>query len=372
MKRQLINGLIYLVFFLFSFGQLGRISFFNQQINFYLYELVLLFLLVLWVWQYGNKPIKTFWEKYPSLFYLLAILFFSFLITASSYSRWENLVAFLYWLRLILYTGYWIYGSYWINRTNRTNTTNTIIIEKSLTVFSLITIFSTLVQYFFYPDLRNLYYQGWDPHLYRTFGLFFDTAIAASIFAILFFVNQKVIIKFFFLAFLVFSFSRSAYLSFLISFLYLMVRDRQIKKLFFVLIFFVLLVIFSPKPFGEGVNLKRVFTINARIEEYRLGLNLFLKKPLLGYGYNRIRSIKKGEISSHAASSFSSSYLNVLVTSGFIGLLSFFYFISQLWKKNKTKRAIILFIFIFSFFDNIFFHPFILFLFFSLLFDRSP
>lgn len=367
MKKQLINGLIYLVFFLFSFGQLGRISFFNQQINFYLYELVLLVLLVLWVWQYGNKPIKIFWIKYRSLFYFLGILFFSFLFTAFSYSKWENLIAFLYWARLVLYAGYWTYGTYW---TNKSNMTNTIIIKKSLTVFSLITIFSTLVQYFFYPDLRNLYYQGWDPHLYRAFGLFFDTAVAAAIFAILFFVNQNILIKFFFLVFFVFSFSRSAYFSFLISFSYLMYAKRQLKKLFFVLTIFVLLVIFSPKPFGEGVNLKRVFTINARIEDYRIGLTYFWKSPIFGYGYNRIRSIKKGEISSHAASSFSSSYLNVLVTSGLIGLLSFFYFIAQLWKKNKTKRAIILFIFIFSFFDNIFFHPFILFLFFSLLFDR--
>jgi len=367
MKRQLINGLIYLVFFLFSFGQLGRISFFNQQINFYLYELMLLVLLVLWVWQYGDKPVKIFWNEYRSLFYFLAILLFSFIITGFSFSKWENLIAFLYWARLVLYAGYWIYGTYW---TNKSNTTNTIIIKKSLTVFSLITIFSTLVQYFFYPDLRNLYYQGWDPHLYRTFGLFFDTAIAAAIFGMLFFISQNLTIKLIFLVFLVLSFSRGGYISFIGGLIYSMIKNNQLKKSVFILFFFFLLLILSPKPFGEGVNLGRVFTINARIEDYKTAFSYFFRKPLFGFGYNRIRFVKGDDSSSHAASSFSSSYLNVLVTSGLIGLLSFFYFIAQLWKKNKTKQAIILFIFIFSFFDNIFFHPFILFLFFSLLFDR--
>jgi O-antigen ligase len=241
------------------------------------------------------------------------------------------------------------------------------IIKKSLTVFSVITIFSTIVQYFLYPDLRNLYYQGWDPHLYRAFGLFFDTAIAAAIFGLLFFASQNLIIKLIFLVFLVFSFSRGGYLSFIVGLVYLMIKNNQLKKLLLVLLFFILLVILSPKPFGEGVNLKRAFTINARIEDYETAFNYFLKKPVFGFGYNRIRFIKGEDISSHAASSFSSSYLNILVTSGIIGLIGFIYFIYELWKENKKNRAVILFIFIFSFFDNIFLHPFIIFLFFTRL-----
>src|SRR5581483_4139312 len=40
-------------------------------------------------------------------------------------------------------------------------------IVSFLVVDGLVVLFIGIIQYFFYPSLRNLYYMGWDEHLYR-------------------------------------------------------------------------------------------------------------------------------------------------------------------------------------------------------------
>ena len=60
--------LFYITAFLFSLGQLGRISFFDQQVNFYLYEVTLtLSLLILFV-KYRFLPVKEAWKKFRPVF----------------------------------------------------------------------------------------------------------------------------------------------------------------------------------------------------------------------------------------------------------------------------------------------------------------
>jgi O-antigen ligase len=238
---------------------------------------------------------------------------------------------------------------------------------------AVLTITSTLIQYFLYPDLRNLIYQGWDPHLYRTFGVFFDTSIAAAIFGIFFLTINQPVIKIIYLLLIALSFSRAIYLGISLTLIYLFVSQKQFKKLAIFLLLFLALVFFIPKPSGEGVNLKRFYSVVSRGQDYLQGINLWKNKPILGYGYNRIRYVKEGD-SLHAGASFSSSFLTILVSSGALGLLGFLWLLTAFAKASKVKRKVGLYLIIFlsivSLFDNVLLHPFILFLLLTILSDR--
>ncbi|PJC80876.1 hypothetical protein CO008_00645, partial [Candidatus Roizmanbacteria bacterium CG_4_8_14_3_um_filter_36_12] len=61
---MLFYFLFYLTFLLFSLGQLGRFSLYNQQINFYLYEIFLGLLLIILFFKYRLEPLKEVWKKY--------------------------------------------------------------------------------------------------------------------------------------------------------------------------------------------------------------------------------------------------------------------------------------------------------------------
>ncbi|MEK7633573.1 MAG: O-antigen ligase family protein [Patescibacteria group bacterium] len=350
--------LFYLTAFLFSLGQLGRISFFNQQINFYLYEIVLTLSLFLLFFKYRFEPIKEAWKKFEPIFFFLAVLLISLLISWVKYSLFENIVASLYFFRLVLYFFYFFYLRYHSQP-----------VKKGIFLISILTIISTLTQYFLYPDLRNLFYFGWDPHLYRTFGVFFDTSISAAIFGIFFLTINQPIVKIIYLLLVALSFSRSIYFGLSLTLIYLFIRQRQLKKIILFLLFFIILVFIIPKPAGEGVNLKRLYSISSRFEDYKQGIELWKKQPVFGYGYNRIRSIKKSD-SVHSGASYSSSFLTILVSSGIFGLLGFLGVLWRLGKTNKTGQLLIIFLSIVSLFDNVLLHPFILFLLLTILSDK--
>ena len=357
--------LFYLTAFLFSLGQLGRVSFFNQQINFYLYEIVLTLSLFFLFFKYRFRPIKEAWKKHRSIFFFLGILLISLLVDWTKYSLFENSVGLLYLYRLHLYFIYFFYLQYHI----KLNSNFSRIIKKGFLLIAIITIASTLIQYFLYPDLRNLLYQGWDPHLYRTFGVFFDTSIAAAIFGFFFLTVNQPIIKIIYLILTALSFSRSVYLGLSLTLIYICIQQKRFKKILLFFLFFIFLIFIIPKPAGEGVNLKRLYSITSRGQDYLQGINLWKNKPVLGYGYNRIRYIKKSD-SLHSSATFSSSFLTILVSSGIIGLLGFLRVLGKLGKINKISQYLIIFLSIISLFDNVLLHPFILFLLLTNLSDK--
>lgn len=360
-----MNILFYITALLFSLGQLGRVSFLNQQINFYLYEVFLLVSLFFLLFKYRFEPIKYFWSRFKPFFLFLVILFASIIFGWTKYSLFENLVGLLYLYRLHLYFIYFFYLQYHRQKNKKFSK----VIKKGVFIVVVLTIISTLIQYFLYPDLRNLFYLGWDPHLFRAFGVYFDTAIAASIFGIFFLTINKPLIKVIYLILTALSFSRSIYLGLSITLILLFIRQKKLKKIFLFLLFFISLIFFSPKPAGEGVNLTRFYSIASRFEDYREGIELWKKKPILGYGYNRIRYIKNDD-SIHSSAAFSSSFLTILVSSGILGLLSFIWTLWSLSKSNKTGQILLIFLSIVSLFDNVLLHPFILFLLFINLSDK--
>lgn len=380
---MILNLLFYLTLFLFSFGQLGRISFLGQQVNTYLYEIPQFLIILILFYKYKFEPIKKFYEKFKIIYFFFVYLFISYLISLSLFKPLENFVGFLYFFRLILYFTYWMYLTYWVNKNNE----NKKILINCLLIFIFLTSFYSTIQYFFYSDLRNLIYAGWDPHLYRLFGTFFDTSVAGAIYGLIFFVlflrgNQIIKNRFiligllaFFLIFILLTYSRSLYLALVISIILHAVLKRWYKGLvIFSAIFFLFLVV-SPKRFGEGVNLNRMFSVQSRVEDYKNAFKIWRKNPLFGIGYNRIRyeKVKMNIIEefnsdlTHSGASFHSSFLIILVSSGVIGLILFILILFKVALINEFSKYAVFFLSLMSLSDNILLHAFILFLLFSLI-----
>ena len=370
---MLINLLTYLSFILFSFGQLGRLSFSDQQINIYLFEIIVILLTIILLFEYKLKPIVDSFRNFKSIFLFFGALLFSSIINIFNFNINENLVAFLYLSRLLMYFVFFIYFNFYVTKEKKQN-----LVEKGIFTFIVLTIIFSLVQYFLYPDLRNLFYLGWDPHLYRMFGLFFDTSIAGAIYGLIFLylivgklkLNRyiRLILVAAYFIFIVLTFSRSLYLAITFSVFIIFIKRKSFKILIFYSLLFILLLILAPKPAGEGVNLLRLFSVESRKESYIQAIKIWQKKPIFGIGYNNIRYekiktyVKEYNLeASHAGASFHSSFLIILVCGGVVGLLLFIYVLYQLAINNQLFFILIIFLSLLSLSDNILLHPFILF-----------
>lgn len=376
-----MNILFYGLFFFFSLGQLGRVTLNGGQINFYLYEFFLAILFIIFLFKYRFKPLIAGYDKLKPLYAFNIILVLTYLIGIVNFSQNENLIALLYLVRLIFYQTFFLYMYFHAKKEEMIK-----LFKKGFYMTLTLILISSLVQYFFYPDLRNMYYLGWDPHLNRLFGVFFDTSLAAAFYGLIslyFYKRKNFFASFIFLIFLILTFSRAAYLFFLVTIAIDFMRSRNLKYMIFILASFFLIFYFAPKDFGEGVGLERTFSVTSRLGDYSKAYEAFVKAPIFGHGYNRIEFIKErlnlnGEnitgLPNHAAASFSSSYLIILVTSGFAGLALF---IISLYKLAVFKNLSVYYLFIglMSLSDNIFLHPFIIFVLgsigmVSLLYDR--
>lgn len=369
--------MLLLIFLLFSLGQLGRISFNNQQINFYLYE-IFIFLQILYLfYQYRFKPVIKYFNKINFLPILLLWLLFSYLITFLNYSISNNIVAILYWIRLGMYIlwGIYLFYSFEVNKNNRKN------LFKYITLLIGLILTVSLIQYFLYPDLNNLRYLGWDMHYNRLFGVFFDTSITGAILGYLFWVIiflKKYFKNIYIWAFLlllclicsILTFSRNFYIAFVLSIICYLIIYKNWKIVLITLLSFILILFLVPKQFGPGVGLLRAFTFQSRVEEYANAIKIWQKSPLIGIGYNRIRYLKEkyGQLNvklntdSHSASSYSSSFAIILVTGGIIGFLIFLISLFKVASMSDFSLVIIIFVSLMSLADNIILHPFILFL----------
>lgn len=373
---MVIKFLLFATFALFSFGQLGRLSFFNQEINIYLYEFLLVAGLLFFLLKYRFEPIKIAFKKARIIFLFIASLLFSYIVFINQYNSFQNTVSFLYLLRLISYLLYFLYLNFHIRREKHKQ-----VLGVPIFIFFITTLIISFIQYFFYPDLQNLLYLGWDPHYHRMFGVFFDTSIAGAMYALSFlyiltlrlktkrFTKIDYLFLLLFLASLILTFARSSYLALFIACFYFLGSRKTLRYGALITVIFIIILLIAPKQFGQGVGLTRTFSIASRISDYQKGVQIWAKHPLFGIGYNRLRyvreqmnGVKDSVIPSHAAASLSSSYLIVLICGGIIGLVLSIASIIRLMKINKEITTLILFTAVLSFFDNIFLHPFVMFL----------
>ncbi len=345
-------------------GQFGRVELFEKQVNGYLQDPIAFIFVVYLISRYGRLPIQNA-LKNGYVQFLSGCVLFSYLLTFSEYSLVNNAIAFLYTIRISLYILLGIYLNHLYKKKKY-------ILKKThglISVFSILLIIISILQYIFFSNFWGLYAYGWDPHMYRMSATFIDVYVAAAlygIFALYWYRKGKLIFALIFVSCLVFTFSRSSYLAFLLSGILFLIGSGKWKQLFMILLIFILLVIIVPKPFGEGVSLLRTTSINSRIRDFQMGIDMAVKKPLFGYGYNRIRfgkeslNLVQADDRSHSVSSFHSSFLIIIVTTGMVGFIAFLLYFLKFGMIHKSLLPILFYLSIMSLFDNVLLHVFIL------------
>lgn len=343
--------LTFLLILLFPFGQLTRLPvFFSPQVHVYLSDLTLLVLIISWLFYHLFRQKTPFRPPLLKPILLFAgVALFSLLVNFSRLSLGEFLISSLYLLRWLAYAGVY----FLIYTFVKTKPSSAKILIRLLILGGVLIAVFGLLQYFFYPKLRNLYYLGWDPHENRLFGTFFDpnftgvilvlTLILITIFAFdksahLFnFVNGAWVITY---LSLMFTYSRSSYLAYLTAMLTIGVIKKSWKFIAAILIIFTITLLLLPRPPGEGVKLERTSTINARFANYQQILTIIKDHALFGVGFNSLRYAKRdyGFLDketwqeTHSAAGADSSFLFIWATTGIFGLISYLW----LWWKILT------------------------------------
>jgi O-antigen ligase len=254
--------------------------------------------------------------------------------------------------------------------------------------------FFGLLQYFLYPDLRNLYYLGWDPHYFRVFSTLLDPNFTGIILVLglclswymitINKIDKRLIALGSICSFiaLLLTYSRGNYMAFIVGAMMLILWSNTslIRKLGIISLIGVILIgllIILPRPGGEGVNLLRTLSVFSRIENNQEAWNIFLSSPVVGVGFDTLRYVRSltaivegTESLSHSGAGFHNSILFILATTGILGLLSYIQVFWKLFKKSIKKqqqsseyKLLIIsttVIFIHSMFDNSLFYPYVM------------
>lgn len=384
-----------LVFFfllaIFPLGQLDRLTFGNGEIALHLNDLVAGCLIGGWLIWHLYKRQKI---EFPPLakpimaFSLLAL--FSLLISFPFLG--VSLAAGFYLLRWITYAGlyFFLYEAF---------LGGVILKGKTLRVLTLMGVIVGMLgifQYFFYPDLRNLYYLGWDPHYFRVFSTFLDPAFTGLILVL----TLILIISYIFQSgwkqerlkwwiilsitstYIGFSltYARSAFGAFLSAIFILAYLKKSLKFFLIALLIFILTLFILPKQEDRiGSDLTREESSFARIVSWKHSLQIIKDHPLFGVGFNNYRQdqekygfLKNDEATSHAGAGADSSLLFVWATTGIFGFVTYLWLGWKIinlgltsWRNKKLIYGLVLLascgaLFFHSFFVNSLFYPWIM------------
>ncbi len=363
---RLIYYLIIILILAFPFGQLTSINFFWPPVRLYWFDLIILIILLF----YRKIVIKQFFQhRYLIGFFVFACL--SLLANSSWLNYLQLFISSLYLFRFMAYTCL-LFVIKKVNDNDRRR------LRPFINICILIALFIGMAQYLFFPKLEPLFAYGWDRHAYRLVGSWLDPNYTGLLYCLFIFyllnqinIKEKLIHiwpKLFLILGLIIglllTYSRSTYLSFIIG---MVIYFRNIKKASLTLIaviIFLILIAVLPTKFGEGTKLLRYSTIQSRLNNWRESTELFLKQPILGYGFNSLRFLKpQSIIPSNSASGVDHSLLFLLTTTGVFGSMQLLLFYKSLLKESIKKPHVLIslvVILIHSLFINSWFYPWVL------------
>lgn len=362
-------GILKVIFFLFiilfPIAEVGRLQFANGvavSVN----DIFLALLIVVWLGLhiYNRKKIdKSLLSKPIILFSVIGLI--SLGLNFLNLKIDALLISFLYLLRWAGYASlYFIVKEF--DAKFRLKTAYVLLASGFFVVLI------GFVQYFFYPSLRNLYYLGWDEHLYRLFSSFLDPNFAGTFFVIyLLFTVSFIsgflknrdwfkfliigIISFLTLVALYLTYSRSALIMLVVGVVVYLYLINKKGFILLILLGIFLAIFILPKSFQtEGTNFLRATSSESRVSTAEEALTIIRENPLYGVGFNayRFAQNRQGfggpnwEIS-HGGAGTDNSFLFVLATTGIIGLAAFLWLIYRLFslgfkKLKKNKYSIVL------------------------------
>ncbi len=340
MNIQLLKAFFVITVLLFPLGELARFSFeYNVAIT--ANDLLVGIIVLFWFVNNQLKNIQQF-AITKSIGIFIAVCLLSLVINSNKYLINELFIAFLYLLRWSAYA-----SLYFVVKELKPSFKNKII--PLMVIVGGVTVFGGYLQYFFYPNLRNLYYAGWDEHLYRMFSSFLDPNFAGAFFVLLFFlisgiffenVKRKALFTFFLgiesvltLVAVFLTYSRSAYIMLFVGVVVFLIIKKNLRLLLAFFVFFILVLgLLSKSLQSEGTNLFRTASGQARLVSAQNAVAIFNDHPIFGVGFNAYRYtqyrygfISKQEIENHAGAGTDNSFLFVLATTGIIGLTAYLY-----------------------------------------------
>lgn len=326
------------------FGQTVRIPL-GPDAVIYLHDIVLLILTAVSLWHVRKK--KTFrvpLHYRPVLAFVLAG-FVSLIVNSHRVTAGQMSVSFLYLVR-------WVgYSLVYIIVVQRLSVLKTWL--AGLFASGVLVAFLGIFQFFYYPDLRNLFYLGWDPHYYRVFSTFFDPNFAGIIFVCTVFLgfyfyfqkNRLKILGITLIPFvaLILTFSRSSYAAFFAGSVALAYMQKKLKYLGLLFTIFIVFFFAIPNPGKAYLHMDRKVSSMARLENWKESVSLIQKSPIFGYGFNTLRYINQGPytdtIVSHARAGVDNSFLFILATTGLFGLGAYGWMLVSVFKAVLTKTV---------------------------------
>lgn len=365
--RQFTSDFFTLVFtifcLVFSLGQLQRVQLAGDA-AFYIHDLLVTLFVAGFFWQQKKIIIKK--EKIINFYkkYRLELLFFVWLIfgmVLGFFGDRINLKSLLYLARLIDYSLF----VYALKKVKLNYSPYLGILFAG----SLIGWWG-LIQYLIMPDMRYLNIFGWDNHYYRLVSTIFDPAFTGIILVITVGLWQRLakfkptwLIQILLTIAVAATFSRASYLAFsFLAFTQWLMTKQKLKWLLIGLTF-LLTIALLPKPGGEGVNLARTSTIEARSENIQENL-ITLKKGqwLWGRGLFNNDAQKTSYTNNHAQLPDNLIVL-IINSTGLVGLglsliltikwLKIFYHTDKLW------TTLVIAVLIHSLFNNTLLQPFV-------------
>lgn len=373
---KILKYLIFSIIVLFPFSQLTQIPF-TAGIRIYMHDIMIGLLWLVVIFNYKSfLPFKN--PKKNSLF-LPSILFIgisaiSLVIALLSLTFSQVFLGSLYLIRWTLYSGVGIASCLIIQNDasfKKQVTQRLIIVGASTSIFGLF-------QYLLYPDLRNLYYLGWDPHYLRIFGTFLDPNFLGLVIVLTLIITIVAMknswAKYSLLVInsltLALTYSRSSFVSVVCALLTLFIFKKQKKLILILLGMGIVIFFFLPKgPQSEGIQLERLATLKSRAESIEKGLVLFRRSPFIGVGFNTLRfhqkinpqKFREEFIPENAAGGIENSFIFLLATTGILGFISYIYLLRNMYKRgDPILKVSLIAVFIHSLFNNSLFYPWIM------------
>jgi len=330
-----LNFLLSLLILVLPFGQLLRFQL-TPSLSLYPHDILVSAIFLLWLIFYLPRRQISLPPGSSLIFGFLSLALISLFLNWSPSS--SNLFAFLYWLRFATQIGFFLaLYSLFKHQNLELPLNRALVYAFSL---SLVLGFS---QFVFLPDTRFLKDFGWDDHLNRLIGAFFDPAFTGLYFLFGFFFTlaSSVTLSVLFLIGIVLTFSRATYFALAFSLPFFALVSRRLRLLV-LLPFFFLLIFLLPSSEGEGVKLNRTYSLTTRTQTTISGLDLFTNSPLLGIGFNHYpRPDNLPTNHPYHPSAPDNSYIFILATTGLVGLGLFLAWQAKIFLYSLKKSPLL-------------------------------
>lgn len=378
--------IFFLLFLSLVIYQFGRINI-SANISFTILDVIVFIVITSSFFQLINqrKLNEVFLNPIFKPFAVFSVVaFISLLFSPLSLNQEEFFISFLYLLR-------WIFYNLLFFVLKPSNSNDHQYFEFFLVSSGLALVVIGYIQFLWYPDLRNLYYLGWDDHLWRMFGTFLDpNFFGAFLVLIVLLLFDRVfdsikrrkklsialwsICLFASVIAVVLTYSRTALIMLSLgTLIYFFLKGMQKYSFLFIFIFFSAIIFFSDMSI-EGQNLLRTASTQARVESAQHAIQVVSTYPLLGVGFNAYRyaqidfGFRKAspQIPNHADSGTDNSYLFVLATTGVVGFSGYIFYLYSIMRevwihKNRKGREVVIASFITvaigTLFINLLFYP---------------